>query len=106
MNFLEFVGVCTMSGVIIFILMIAYSSIKEVISNMLTHYKIKKRFKKTPTAACYCRDCKKWDPETGKCWDPCNTRLMGAEWFCCFAVPLTGDRFKEREKQFKESGRF
>ena len=104
MNFLEYIGICSLGVVVIFIVIVLYSIIREFVRSMITKYKIKKRFKKPPTAACYCRDCKKWEPETGKCWDACNSRLMGAEWFCCFAEPLTGELFKARERQFKEGG--
>ena len=42
------------------------------------------------------------DPETGKCWDHSTIRLMGPGWFCCFAEPLKGERFSERDKIMKE----
>ena len=104
MNFLESVGLVALCMVVIVIVVSIYSILRELLNNAIIKHKIKKRFKKPPTAACYCRDCKKWEPETGKCWDACNSRLMGAEWFCCFAEPLTGELFKAREKQFKEGG--
>ena len=98
LNILESVGAASLLLVGAFILWIIFLIVKDTVHKSLIARKIKKRFNKPPTAKCYCRDCEQWEPETAKCWDNCNSRLMAPDWFCCFAEPLTGDRFKEREK--------
>lgn len=102
MNLLESVGLVTVFCVCAFIILIVFNIIKDTFHELLIAHKVKKRFDKPPTAKCYCRDCKDWEPETGKCWDQCNSRVMSPAWFCCFAVPLTGEEFEERDKLMKQ----
>lgn len=71
--------------------------ILELIKNLYVRYKIRTRYNKKPTAKCYCRDCKKFNPETGECGDPCNGRRMGPSWFCCFADPIDTNIFLKRK---------
>ena len=102
LNLLESVGAASLLLVGGFIIFIGFIIIKDIIHESLIARKVKKRFNKPPTAKCYCRDCKDWTPETGKCWDQCNSRSMAPDWFCCFAEPLTGEKFEEREKEMKQ----
>ena len=48
----------------------------------------------------FCKDCKKWNPDTGACNDGYNSRLMicGPDWFCCFADPIDLEELKRRHK--------
>ena len=78
--------------------------IRDITYNIRRKRQIKKRFRKPPTAKCYCRDCQKFEPDTGKCWDGCNSRLMNPTWFCCFAEPLKGERYKKRDEQMRKDG--
>ena len=77
---------------------LVWLGVKGLLQYIYRQIKIKTRFNKKPTAKCYCRDCAKWNPDNGKCSDEFNLRHMGPGWFCCFAEPLTGKRFIERDK--------
>ena len=91
-GFLSTIGIC------IFCIFLICICIKNAAYKARVKYLYKHRFDKKPTAKCYCRDCKKWEPETGKCYDHCNSRLMADNWFCCFAEPATGEIYKRREE--------
>lgn len=104
MNLLESIGAMTVVCLVSFMIFLVSMFMKSFISNLIRKYQIKNRFNKPPTAACYCRDCENFDPETGKCWYTCNTRLMSPEWFCCFAEPVTGEQYKNRDKIMKGKG--
>ncbi|WP_090246732.1 hypothetical protein [Eubacterium barkeri] len=95
--FIQISGVAAWAVVICFFLYFLVYIIKEKISEAIGEYKIKHRFDKPPTAKCYCRDCKMWDPETRKCSDHCNSRIMNDACFCCFAEPLSAYRLKTRQ---------
>lgn len=82
---------------------VAISDIDLKIEEYKRQYRIKHRFDKPPTAKCYCRDCNKWEPETGKCYDHCNSRLMADNWFCYSAEPITGELFKQREEWIRKN---
>lgn len=101
---LQLLGVIFLLLILGFCIVIIYTVLNELIKNKITKYKIKTRYNKKPTARCYCRDCKLFIPDTGKCLDSCNSRYMGPGWFCCFAEPLTGELYKERDKYMKERG--
>ena len=104
LNLLERIGAMTIACVLGLMIFVLFVLIKHFIGDLIRKHKIKTRFNKPPTAACYCRDCEQFNPETGKCWDICNTRLISPEWFCCFAVPLTGEQYVKRDKIMKEKG--
>ena len=84
-------------------LFILFLVTKEGIQKLITRHKYKHRFYKSPTAACYCRDCFRWNPENGECADPCNSRHMNEKWFCCFATPIDPEEMKKREDEEKYS---
>ena len=92
------VGVIALLTVLLCVVLIIICEVGHIIEEARRQYRIKHRFNKPPTAKCYCRDCKKWEPETGKCYDHCNSRLMADNWFCCFAEPATGEIYKRREE--------
>ena len=75
------------------LLLLSYS-----INELIYKYKYKHRFDKPPLAKCYCKDCKKWNPDTVACNDGYNSRLMGPAWFCCFADPIDLEELKRRHK--------
>lgn len=100
--FLAILGMLFLFMIIVVFGMYICYIIKDFIADQFQKYTIKRRFKKKPIAKCYCRDCKLWNPKTGECYDHCNLRYMGPSWFCCFAEPLTGKNFIERENYLKE----
>ena len=102
MNVLESIGIVSLLCIGAFILFDISVVIRNWIQDTVDKYKIKTRFKKPPTAKCYCRDCENFEPRTGKCFDQCNSRMMSPSWFCCFAEPLTGRQLLQRNLYFKE----
>ena len=96
------IGMAVTGILVIFLIAIIYICILSYIDKLISRYHIKHRYKKSPTAKCYCRDCEQWESETGKCWDQCNSRLMAPNWFCCFAEPLIGEKFEDREQEIKQ----
>lgn len=100
----EIIGIVAVFTIFLFaIAIISYILIAQI-KKLIVKHKIKTRYKKLPTAKCYCRDCSKFEPKTGECCEPCNSKYMSPTWFCCFAEPLTGNKFKEREKLMEELG--
>ena len=75
------------------LLLLSYS-----INELIYKYKYKHRFDKPPLAKCYCKDCKKWNPDTWACNDGYHSRLMGPARFCCFADPIDLKELKRRHK--------
>lgn len=82
-------------------LVIVLTHIIGGIGECLYRKKYKNRFKKKPTAACYCKDCRQWIPETGCCTEPGNSKKMADNCFCCFAEPLTWREYDMMNKEDK-----
>lgn len=101
MTVLECIGLMSLFWVCLVLLYAIYLCISEYVERTIIKYKIRHQYKKKPIAKCYCRDCSKFDPKTGECGDQCNYRLMHWSWFCYFAEPLTGDKFRERDTYIK-----
>lgn len=98
---LALIGTVFLIGIVISIIIILGAKITGLVEEFTYQYQYKHRFDKPPIAACYCRDCNKWDPIDGKCSDHCNSRYMADCWFCCFAEPLTKNEAKDRDKQYE-----
>ena len=80
---------------------VVLSLIVDFVNELIDEYKHQKRYKhrfdKPPTAKCYCKDCKKWNPERGSCakfkgW------LTADSWFCWDAEPITKEQAKREER--------
>lgn len=95
------VGLVTILGITAGFWVILCTRVVDLIERTKNKYIIKHRFDKSPTAKCYCRDCIRWDPESGKCHSGFNSQLMGPGWFCYLAEPLTGEAFENRNKNLK-----
>lgn len=76
--------------------------VRELLDNIRCWWIVHRRYYKKPTAKCYCRDCKKFNVNTGVCADSCNSRHMSPGWFCCFAEPLKPSEFHKREKEYEK----
>lgn len=100
MNIFEVIGVASIISILGAIICAFVLWVKdEFIPEIVYTYRRKHRFDKPPIAKCYCRDCKNWNPSTGECDDHCNSRRMGAGWFCCFAEPASKEEIAKREKE-------
>lgn len=97
-SFLQLIGTITLIIIVVVLIGSAIAVITYDIDNLIYRHKYKHRFDKSPTAKCYCKDCKKWNPENGECADECNKRRMADVWFCCFAEPADKEEIKRREQ--------
>lgn len=93
---LAMIGFMALVCIIVSVAIVAFYEIKETVESMKWRHKYKHRFDKPPTAACYCKDCVRWNSENGACSDQCNSRHMADDWFCCFAEP--GKKEKSDDK--------
>lgn len=91
------IGVISSFCIFVLITMALLTTINDKINEYRHRRAQQNRFNNKPTAACYCVDCSKWNPENGECSDPCNSRIMADCWFCCFAEPK-----KRRDKKMIE----
>lgn len=100
-NIFAEVGLVTILGITAGFGVILCTRVVDLIERTKNKYIIKHRFDKSPTAKCYCRDCIRWDPESGKCHSGFNSQLMDPGWFCCFAEPASSKEFENRNKNLK-----
>ncbi|MBV3115687.1 hypothetical protein KSU88_01495 [[Clostridium] innocuum] len=91
-NLFCLIGIISCIVVVLMLGMLLIQIIIDKINQYQYYKRIKNRFDNTPTAACYCVDCDKWDSATGICYDPCNSRIMADCWFCYFAEPLPKEK--------------
>lgn len=101
-DWLAFCGIVLIIFLLWIAVMIIVEEVKKLIIKARAAYIYNTRYKKKPTAACFCRDCERFDPETGACSDSCNLRYMNMYWFCCFATPLKDEALIERNKIINE----
>ncbi len=86
MRVLALVGGIFLIGVVITALIIVIENIKYKIDEKKTHYRIKHRFDKSPTAKCYCIDCVYYIEENHKCTHFRVTHIFD-NYFCNEAKP-------------------
>lgn len=79
-------GLFCLCGVLAAIIGALWYEFKEWILRLKYDYRVKHRFDKPPTAKCYCRDCKRHDPESGRCYK-FKDWLTADCWFCWDAEP-------------------
>lgn len=63
-----------------------WCALKEYVHTIKLRYRHKHRFDKPPTAKCYCMDCKKHGPDTGRCYK-FDRWYTADNWFCWDAEP-------------------
>ena len=99
-------------GMITFLLLVLlffaniYVSIKDRIKLSIKKYRDKHKFKKPPTAKCYCIACQLWyahdnDRSMGRCeaWTDYHT---SAEEFCSRGFPRDNDGYKYEECRLED----
>ena len=101
-----FDGLITLIGTVAFMIIVTiavlfvFASIKEFFKKHVIE-KEKSRFYKTPTAACYCKDCIHFIEINGygKCkgWHFTGNVVDADSWFCWQAIPKKMDLDKEQE---------
>lgn len=98
-DLLTIVGGLTLFVIGWFAIICALSGIMELIRKLRRKRQIKNRFKKPPTAKCYCVDCVYHDSETKQCYRFGETtkeyRCTADNCFCWEAEPRTRDVNKE-----------
>lgn len=86
-DFFVTMGLLATGAIIVGVSYLIFICICDIANILKTRHKIKHRFNKTPTAKCYCRDCKYWNA----LYCTCNN-LRGLKtadnWFCCDASPV------------------
>lgn len=88
-DILALFGIVALGCVIISVAAVIWEAIKELIEDLKWEYKYKHRFDKSPTAKCYCVDCKYHNNESGRCYrfHENSNRLTADNCFCCEAEP-------------------
>lgn len=90
-EFLQWIGLVTLSMLACFLILVIYGALRELIDNLKRKYQYKHRFDKPPTAKCYCVDCKYHDNESNRCYRFGETtgeyRCTADNWFCWEATP-------------------
>ena len=83
---LVFIGFNTSILILISLVGSIYCILSNWVKRRVYLYKCKHRFDKTPTAKCYCRDCKNHSVTSNRCYkfDGWNT---ANDWFCWDAEP-------------------
>lgn len=76
---------CTVA-IIGYLIAALWYEFKEWVHRLKYNYRVKHRFDKPPTAKCYCRDCKRHDPKSGRCYK-FKEWLTADCWFCWDAEP-------------------
>ena len=91
-------GIVAVIGILIMIAYFVYDAISEFIRQMRIRYIQKHRFDGSPTAKCYCVDCKCWNKANQACRAHSGW-YTAPEWFCVHADPRTnfGDYKEEWE---------
>ena len=89
------IGTGTVIAFVFILLILIFKSIDDLVYKMKWKHKYKHRFDKPPTAKCYCKDCKSWDPVSKKCYAH-EGWYTADSWFCWNANPL--DKEREEEK--------
>ena len=79
------IGISTCIVFVFLILILFFDKLYWNIKLCRLKHKQKHRFDKPPMAACYCRDCNKWDFDTGEC-SVFTRRKTKDDWFCKDAV--------------------
>mgnify|MGYP006330712315 CR=1 FL=1 len=90
-EFLKWLGVVFLCVIAAILFIGIYYAVCELIDKLKRKYQYKHRFDKSPTARCYCVDCKYHDDETKRCYRFGETtkgyRCTADEWFCWEATP-------------------
>lgn len=89
-DLLAFLGAATVVVLVAFLVIGVLYEIKEWMIRLKWQYKHKHRFDKPPTAACYCKDCKRHNNENQECYKFKGWRTAD-NWFCWDANPLERD---------------
>ena len=99
------IGIIAVIFILATIAIVAINDIGLKIEEHQRQYRIKHRFNTPPTAKCYCRDCKFWNPENGACHVSHTAKgyYMADNWFCYSAEPVTGEIGKRREEWIRKN---
>ena len=99
------VGAIALLTVLLCMVLMIICYLTNIIEEARRQHRIKHRFNKPPTAKCYCRDCKFWNPENGECHVSHTAKgyCMADNWFCYSAEPVTGEIGKQREEWIRKN---
>ncbi|MDF2902852.1 MAG: hypothetical protein K0S25_490 [Bacillus sp. (in: firmicutes)] len=80
------IGFLTIFAIIVLLIIAIVEIIKDRARNLYRKQVQKHRFDKSPTAKCYCKDCKYWVPHNGDCCKFTGWKTAD-NWFCWDAEP-------------------
>ena len=86
-RFFVTIGVLTVIVIVYFIFVFLYCEIATLIDIKRREYRRKHKFDKTPTAKCYCVDCKYWKKKDGRDYCIYFDRETADCFFCSMADP-------------------
>ena len=87
-SILTCIGGCSVVVIFVFVAYGLFHIIKDFIQVQIKKYKIRHRFDKSPTAKCYCIDCKNCQVEQHRGrWCYRFERCVADNWFCWEAEP-------------------
>ena len=97
--FLVIVGLTTIIIILGLVIYVVTGSIATCIRRCSYRYKIKHRFKKKPTADCYCKECIFFDSKNNKCdrYSDNNDFYIPESGFCYFAHPINYKKEKNKK---------
>lgn len=91
-EFFAVIGVLTLAAFAFALLFNGLNMLWEFICDKRYEYTYKHRFDKSPTAKCYCIDCKYYD--TGYCYFRPEKVTTVGNWFCSNASPKPRERVR------------
>lgn len=99
MEFCAFVGMVTITIIVICIIGAVIQSVKDKTEDLRYKYRYKHRFDKPPTAKCYCIDCEYYDNKTRRCYGfhEDSNRCVEDSMFCYRAEPRERENYEERK---------
>lgn len=98
------IGFATIAGLVVLFAYFAFDALRDVVRVRHWKHKYKHRFDKSPTAACYCKDCiyhgtTYKDGGNNKCDFPGIEIWTPDEGFCFNAEPINAKEGERRERQ-------
>ena len=92
-----FIGIAAIIAMVILLLISLWTWISETVDRLKWKWKYKHRFDKSPTAACYCKDCRYYSTPGNDCFQHRGGKVADS-WFCWAAEPRKSDPDKKKEK--------
>lgn len=90
-----FIGIATIVAAFLLLLGVLWHWICDTVDNLKWKRKYKHRFDKSPTAACYCKDCVHFSSDDYNICFQHRGWVVSDAWFCWAAEPRKSDPDKK-----------